>query len=193
MHPKPLDAWPRLTYEGDGWEMFIRHPPKKKITAQRYWKKVWVRIVMQGDNPAVLLFNHKDDKDPIQELPLQAAYSLSDISHQVFDQFTKVFTIKLQYIFYKEMNYQEKGSKQFYYSWHFEEKLASLTFKPLAIIKQTTQILAWTARSDYDKAESSWGWSGDSSGSGQSSASWWNPRDLGGALLGRMVELVKSG
>ena len=99
---KPLDPWPRLTYEGDGWEMFIRHPPKKKITAQRYWKKVWVRIVMQGDNPAVLLFNHKDDKDPIQELPLQAAYSLSDISHQVFDQFTKVFTIKLQYIFYKE-------------------------------------------------------------------------------------------
>ena len=57
---------------------------------------------MQADTPAVLLFNHKDDKDPIQELPLQAAYSLSDISHQVFDQFTKVFTIKLQYIFYKE-------------------------------------------------------------------------------------------
>ena len=99
---KPLDQWPGLTYDGDGWEMFIRHPPKKKITAQRYWKKVWVRIVMQADTPAVLLFNHKDDKDPIQELPLQAAYSLSEISHQVFDQFTKVFTIKLQYIFYKE-------------------------------------------------------------------------------------------
>ena len=99
---KPLDQWPGITYDGDGWEMFIRHPPKKKITAQRYWKKVWVRIVMQGDTPAVLLFNHKDDKDPIQELPLQAAYSLSEISHQVFDQFTKVFTIKLQYIFYKE-------------------------------------------------------------------------------------------
>ena len=99
---KPLDPWPGLTYDGDGWEMFIRHPPKKKITAQRYWKKVWVRIVMQADTPAVLLFNHKDDKDPIQELPLQAAYSVSEISHQVFDQFTKVFTIKLQYIFYKE-------------------------------------------------------------------------------------------
>merc|ERR1719232_490056 len=99
---KPLDPWPGLTYDGDGWEMFIRHPPKKKITAQRYWKKVWVRIVMQADTPAVLLINPKDDKDPIQELPLQAAYSLSEISHQVFDQFTKVFTIKLQYIFYKE-------------------------------------------------------------------------------------------
>ena len=68
---KPLDPFPRLDYAGDGWEMFIRHPPKKKITAQRYWKKVWVRLVMQGDNPAVLLFNHKDDKDPFQELPLQ--------------------------------------------------------------------------------------------------------------------------
>jgi hypothetical protein len=38
----------------------------------------------------------------LQELPLQAAYSLSDIAHQVFDQYSKVFTIKLQYIFYKE-------------------------------------------------------------------------------------------
>ena len=27
---------------------------------------------------------------------------MSDISHQVFDSFAKVFTIKLQYIFYKE-------------------------------------------------------------------------------------------
>lgn len=99
---KPLEPFPRLHYDGDGWEMFIRHPPKKKITSQRYWKKVWVRIVMQAENPAILLFNHKDDKDAFQELPLQAAYSLSDISHQVFDQYAKVFTIKLQYIFYKE-------------------------------------------------------------------------------------------
>ena len=32
----------------------------------------------------------------------QAAYSLSDISHQVFDQYSKIFTLKLQFIFYKE-------------------------------------------------------------------------------------------
>lgn len=99
---KPLEDFPRLKCETEGWEMYIRHPPKKKITSQRFWKKVLVKIVMQADNPAILLFNSKDDKDPFQELPLQAAYSLSDVSHQVFDQYSKVFTIKLQYIFYKE-------------------------------------------------------------------------------------------
>ena len=99
---KPLEPFPRLHSDTDVWEMYIRHPPKKKITAQRFWKKVFVRIVNQGENPAILLFDAKDSKDPFQELPLQAAYSLSDISHQVFDQYSKVFTIKLQYIFYKE-------------------------------------------------------------------------------------------
>lgn len=99
---KPLQVFPRLDYESEGWDMYIRHPPKKKITAQRFWKKVHVRIVNQGDNPAILLFDSKEAKEPFQELPLQAAYSLSDISHQIFDQYSKVFTIKLQYIFYKE-------------------------------------------------------------------------------------------
>jgi len=99
---KPLEAFPRLHHETEGWDMYIRHPPKKKITAQRFWKKVHVKIVNQGDNPVILLFDSKENKDPFQELPLQAAYSLSDISHQVFDQYSKVFTIKLQYIFYKE-------------------------------------------------------------------------------------------
>lgn len=98
---RPLEPFPRIHKEVDGWEMFIRHPPKKKITAQRFWKKIWVKI-SKGDAPAVLLYNHKDDKEPFQELPLQTAYSLSDISHQIFDQYQKIFTVKLQYIFYKE-------------------------------------------------------------------------------------------
>ena len=101
---KPLEPFPRINKEVDGWEMFIRHPPKKKMTSQRFWKKIWVRISQPNpaDPPTVLLYNHKDDKEPFQELPLQTAYSLSDISHQVFDQYTKIFTVKLQYIFYKE-------------------------------------------------------------------------------------------
>lgn len=68
----------------------------------RYWKKIFVRLVMQGDTPCVQLFENKDAKDPFQELPLQPAYSLSEIAHQVFDQYNKIFTLKLQYIFYKE-------------------------------------------------------------------------------------------
>jgi len=40
---------------------------------------VFVRLVYQGDNPVLQLFNTKEDKDPFQELPLQACYSVSDI------------------------------------------------------------------------------------------------------------------
>lgn len=111
--------------------MQLRQPNKKKITGQRFWKKIFVKLVYQGDNPVLQLFNLKEDKDPFQELPLQACYSVSDISKQFFhflftflhylviaqykkkktvcvlgaqqyDQYGKIFTVKLQYIFYKE-------------------------------------------------------------------------------------------
>ena len=72
------------------------------MAAQRFWKKVFVRLVMQAGIPCIQLFETKESKDAFQELPLQVAYSLSDISHQVFDQYSKIFTLKLQYIFYKE-------------------------------------------------------------------------------------------
>ena len=69
----------------------------------RFWKRVFVKLVRDKDNnPCVQLFETKESKDAFQELPLQPAYSLSDIGHQVFDQYSKLFTIKLQYIFYKE-------------------------------------------------------------------------------------------
>ena len=62
-----------------------------------------MKLVRDKDNnPCVQLFETKESKDAFQELPLQPAYSLSDIGHQVFDQYSKLFTIKLQYIFYKE-------------------------------------------------------------------------------------------
>lgn len=99
---QPLEDFPRVNYVGDGWEMLLRQPNKKKITGQRFWKKVWLRIVFQGDTPVVQILNSVKDKDPFQELPLQACYSVSEISAQPFDQFGKVFTLKLQYIFYKE-------------------------------------------------------------------------------------------
>ncbi|XP_011056457.1 PREDICTED: protein stoned-B-like [Acromyrmex echinatior] len=99
---QPLEDFPRITYTGDGWEMQLRQPNKKKITGQRFWKKIFVKLVYQGDNPSLQLFNNKDDKDPFQELPLLACYSVSDIGAQQFDQYGKIFTVKLQYIFYKE-------------------------------------------------------------------------------------------
>ena len=65
---KPLEPFPRVTFDASDnmWEMFIRHPPKKKITSQRFWKKVFVKIAHQGDAPAILLYDAKDAKDPFQ-------------------------------------------------------------------------------------------------------------------------------
>lgn len=99
---QPLEDFPRITYTGPGWEMQLRQPNKKRITAQRFWKKIHMRLAMQGDNPVLQLLNAPNDKEPFQELPLQACYSVSDVSAQQFDQFGKIFTVKLQYIFYKE-------------------------------------------------------------------------------------------
>ncbi|CAD0197981.1 unnamed protein product [Chrysodeixis includens] len=99
---QPLEDFPRTKYTGPGWEMHLRQPNKKKITGQRFWKKIFVRVTYAGDNPVVQLFNAAGDKEPFQELPLQACYSVSDIGAQQFDQFGKIFTVKLQYVFYKE-------------------------------------------------------------------------------------------
>lgn len=77
---QPLEDFPRASLEIDGWEMQLRHPNKKKITGQRFWKKVYVRLMSQGDSTLIHLYNTKEDKDPFQELPLQPCYSISEIS-----------------------------------------------------------------------------------------------------------------
>lgn len=74
----------------------------KIYSFRRFWKKIFVRLSYQGDNPVVQLYNAATDKEPFQELPLQACYSVSEIGAQQFDQFGKIFTVKLQYVFYKE-------------------------------------------------------------------------------------------
>ena len=102
---QPLEEFP-AKYQGDGWEMFIRYPPKKKLTGQRFWKKIYVRV---SENSIIQLFNTCNDTDPFQELPLQPSYSLSEISAQQYDQFGKIFTVKLQYIFYRERVGVRKG------------------------------------------------------------------------------------
>jgi hypothetical protein len=77
---QPLEDFPRTKYICEGWEMQIRYPNKKKITGNRFWKKVFVRIGHQNDIPIVQIYNAKGDKEPLQEIPLQPSYSVSDIS-----------------------------------------------------------------------------------------------------------------
>ncbi|KAL3213937.1 hypothetical protein MRX96_007337 [Rhipicephalus microplus] len=66
---QPLEEF-RPKFEGDGWEMMLRHPNKKKITGNRYWKKVFVRMTEQN---ILYLHNSREDADPFQEVPLQVS------------------------------------------------------------------------------------------------------------------------
>ncbi|XGW01653.1 hypothetical protein V3C99_014068 [Haemonchus contortus] len=95
---EPLTEFaPKFT--GDGWELMVRHPLKKKtFMADRFWKPCYVRL--QGNN--LLVYNSKTDNKPIQELLLQASYSLSDTTLQAYDVYGKIHTVKLQYVLYKE-------------------------------------------------------------------------------------------
>ncbi|MCP9259749.1 Protein stoned-B [Dirofilaria immitis] len=94
---EPLTDFP-VKFTGDGWEMMIRYPIKKKIINDRYWKPCYVRL---RDN-TLLLFNSKAEQKPFMEILLQATYSLSDPTLQAYDVYGKIHTVKLQYVLYKE-------------------------------------------------------------------------------------------
>ncbi|XP_022251647.1 uncharacterized protein LOC106467754 [Limulus polyphemus] len=83
----------------DGWELLLRQPIKRKITGSRFWKKVYVKF---SENSVVQLFSLKEDSSPFQEVPLQACYSMSEISSQQYDVYGKIFTVKLHFVFYRE-------------------------------------------------------------------------------------------
>lgn len=93
----PLQEYP-ATYTGDGWELMLRYPAKKKIMGERYWKSVFVQI----SGNTIQLYYSRNDKRPFQELPLQSNYCMSDITLQAYDVYGKIHTVKVQYVLYKE-------------------------------------------------------------------------------------------
>ncbi|XP_053400880.1 protein stoned-B-like [Mercenaria mercenaria] len=88
--------------EKESFKLMLRYPTKKKIAGNRYWKNVVVKLETQKEGLMVRVLNDARDQLPIQELPLQPCYSLSDLSLQQYDQYGKIHTVKLQYVFYKE-------------------------------------------------------------------------------------------
>ncbi|CAL1263647.1 unnamed protein product [Larinioides sclopetarius] len=64
---QPLEVFPK-PYDKEGWDMVLRQPNKKKLTGNRFWKKIFVKL---SENSVLQLFNKSDDKLPFQELPLQ--------------------------------------------------------------------------------------------------------------------------
>lgn len=61
---QPLEDFPRTSYTGEGWDMYLRQPNKKKFTAQRFWKKIFLKINFQNDTPVIQMFNTVKDKEP---------------------------------------------------------------------------------------------------------------------------------
>uniref|UniRef100_A0A915Q747 Uncharacterized protein n=1 Tax=Setaria digitata TaxID=48799 RepID=A0A915Q747_9BILA len=94
---EPLTEFP-AKFTGDGWEMMIRYPIKKKIMSDRYWKPCYVRL----RDSTLFMFNSKTEQKPFMEILLQATYSLSDPTLQAYDVYGKIHTVKLQYVSYKE-------------------------------------------------------------------------------------------
>ena len=89
-------------YTGEGWKLLLRMPLKKKLTGNRYWKPVFVRLKKQGDLPVLKIYANDKTHEAFHELRLQAAYSHCDMGLQTFDQFGKCHTVKIQYVFYRE-------------------------------------------------------------------------------------------
>lgn len=94
---QPLAPFP-VPFAGDGWELMIRYPPKKKIMADRYWKPCYVRI----NGNMLYIFDSKTESRAMQEVMLQPTYSLSDATLQAYDVYGKIHTVKLQCVQYKE-------------------------------------------------------------------------------------------
>ncbi|KAJ8309244.1 hypothetical protein KUTeg_014118 [Tegillarca granosa] len=98
---EPLEPFIKKTGK-NSWKLMLRQPSKKKLTANRYWKNVIVKLVQQEDGPVLKLYYDEEGDESFQELPLQPCYSLSGIELQHYDQYGKIHTIKIQYVFYKE-------------------------------------------------------------------------------------------
>ena len=92
--------WEKFT--GDGWNLLLRQPTKKKLTQNRYWKPVYVRLQLHHGVPTIRVFNNDKTPDCMQELPLQPSYNLCNMGLQQFDQYGKCHTVKIQYVFYRE-------------------------------------------------------------------------------------------
>lgn len=89
-------------FDEAGWKMLQRLPTKKKLTQNRYWKEVYVKLVMLNDVPLIKIYKNQDCKECVHELGLQYSYTLCNLGLQQFDQYGKCHTVKIQYVFYRE-------------------------------------------------------------------------------------------
>ena len=52
--------------ERDCWKLMVRHPTKKKLAGNRFWKMTIVRLGTNKDGPVLRLFMEEKDTEPVQ-------------------------------------------------------------------------------------------------------------------------------
>jgi len=99
---EPLDPfYPPWDGKG-GWSMFLRTPLKKKLTQNRAWKPVFVRLCEDKDAARVRVYTSENESTCLHEMTLGITFALRQMQLQQFDQYTKCHTVKLQHVFYVE-------------------------------------------------------------------------------------------
>lgn len=130
------------------WNFYVRYPIKKKITGNRFWKLATVKFLPAINTIQLFNYTPKSSKpvpkpedcaeppvsedttgEPLQELLLQGSYGVSEIASQQFDDFGKIFTIKVQYKFYREKAAADTGKKIAHNMKIIQGKLANFSKK----------------------------------------------------------------
>jgi len=99
---EPLDpfypAWDGKT----GWNMFLRTPLKKKLTQNRAWKPVFVRLCEEKDAARLRVYTNDTESTCLHEMALGPTFALREMQLQQFDQYTKCHTVKVEHVCYVE-------------------------------------------------------------------------------------------
>lgn len=99
---EPLDPF-CPTWDGKGgWSLFLRTPLKKKLTQNRAWKPVFVRICEEKDAVRIRVYPNETDSTCLHELTFTPTFALREMQLQQFDNYTKCHTVKLEHVFYVE-------------------------------------------------------------------------------------------
>jgi len=104
---EPLDPFYPKWDGTSGWVFFLRTPLKKKLTKNRTWKQIFVRIVVGAPNdpsaPRLKVFGSDADSAVcFHELSMDPSCALRRMELQQFDQYSKCHTVKVEHLAYIE-------------------------------------------------------------------------------------------
>lgn len=99
---EPLDPFYPAWDGKAGWSLFLRTPLKKKLTQNRAWKPVFVRLCEEKDAVRVRVYTNETESTCLHEMTLGTTFALRQMQLQQFDQYTKCHTVKLEHVFYVE-------------------------------------------------------------------------------------------